>query len=115
LDGAGLFFARNFPPKVLQALSVVRGFEGRFEESISFAGSLVEILGSTVHSLWALPQAYAAAGETEDARRALRDAGQQQRLCDTDGNTLWFAWVKLTGHLLVWKKRTVIASPSYMS
>ena len=37
------------------------------------AQKLVEILGHTVHSLWALAQAYAVAGETEAARRALRD------------------------------------------
>jgi eukaryotic-like serine/threonine-protein kinase len=87
--GASLFFARDFEraaeewlrlldidpsfPKVLQALSVVRGFQGRFEESIATAQKLVEILGHTVHSLWALAQAYAVAGETEAARRVLRD------------------------------------------
>jgi Flp pilus assembly protein TadD len=87
--GASLFFARDFEraaeewsrlldidpsfPKALQALSVARGYQGRFEESIALAQKLVEILGNTVHSLWALAQAYAVAGETETARRALRD------------------------------------------
>jgi len=87
--GASLFFARDFDraaeewsrlleidpsfPKVLQALSVIRGFQGRFEESIALAQKLVETLGHTVHSLWALAQAYAVAGETEAARRVLRD------------------------------------------
>jgi len=92
--GASLFFARDFDraaeewlrlldidpsfSKVLQALSVVRGFQGRFEESISLARQLVEILGHTVHSLWALAQAYAVAGEMEAARRALRDLEELQ-------------------------------------
>ncbi len=90
--GASLFFARDFEraaaewlrlldidpsfPKVLQALSVVRGFQGSFEESIALARKLVEILGHTVHSLWALAQAYAVAGETEAARRVLRDLNE---------------------------------------
>lgn len=88
-NGASLFFARDFEraaeewsrlldvdpsfPKVIQALSVVRGFQGRFEEGISLAQKLVDILGHTVHSLWALAQAYAVSGETEAARRVLRD------------------------------------------
>jgi TolB-like protein/Tfp pilus assembly protein PilF len=92
--GASLFFARDFEraaeewsrlldidpsfPKVLQALSVARGFQGRFEESIALAQKLIEILGQTVHSLWALAQSYAVAGETEAARRALRDLEELQ-------------------------------------
>jgi len=92
--GASLFFARDFErsaeewsrmldidpsfPKVLQALSVARGFQGRFEESISLARKLVEILGRTVHTLWALAQAYAVAGETEAARCVLRDLQELQ-------------------------------------
>ena len=87
--GASLFFARDFEraaeewsrlldidasfPKAIQALSVARGYQGRFDESIALAQKLVEILGNTVHSLWALAQAYAVAGETETAGRALRD------------------------------------------
>jgi tetratricopeptide (TPR) repeat protein len=92
--GASLFFARNFEqaaedwsrlldidpsfPKALQALSVARGYQGRFEESVSLARKLVEMLGNTVHSLWALAQAYAVAGETETARRVLRDLEELQ-------------------------------------
>jgi tetratricopeptide (TPR) repeat protein len=92
--GASLFFARDFDraaeewsrlldidpsfPKAMQALSVARGFQGRFEESITLAQKLVEILGHTVHSLWALAQAYAVAGETETARRVLRDLEELQ-------------------------------------
>ena len=92
--GASLFFARDFEraaeewlrlldidpsfPKAIQALSVVRGFQGRFEESIALAQRLVEMLGQTVHSLWALAQAYAVAGETEAAIRALRDLEELQ-------------------------------------
>jgi TolB-like protein/Tfp pilus assembly protein PilF len=92
--GASLFFARDFEraaeewsrlldidpsfPKVLQALSVARGFQGRFEESIALAQKLIEILGQTVHSLWALAQSYAVAGETEAARRALSDLEELQ-------------------------------------
>jgi tetratricopeptide (TPR) repeat protein len=87
--GASLFFARDYDraaeewsrlldidpsfPKAIQALSVARGYQGRFEESIALAQKLVEILGHTVHSLWALAQAYAVAGDTETARRVLRD------------------------------------------
>ena len=87
--GASLFFGRDFEhaaeewsrlldieasfSKALQALPVARGFQGRFEESISLAQKLVEILGHTVHSLWALAQTYAVSGETGAARRALRD------------------------------------------
>ena len=87
--GASLFFARDYDraaeewsrlldidasfPKAIQALSVARGYQGRFEESIALAQKLVEILGQTVHSLWALAQAYAVAGDTETARRVLRD------------------------------------------
>ena len=86
---ASLFFARDYDraaeewsrlldidpsfPKAIQALSVTRGYQGRFEESIALAQRLVEIPGHTVHSLWALAQAYAVAGETDAARRALRD------------------------------------------
>jgi TolB-like protein/Tfp pilus assembly protein PilF len=92
--GASLFFARDYEraaeewsrlldidpsfSKALQALSVARGFQGRFEESIALARKLVEILGSTVHSLWALAQAYAVAGETGAARHALRDLEELQ-------------------------------------
>ena len=92
--GASLFFTRDFEraaeewsrlldidpsfPKVLQALSVARGFQGRFEESIALAQKLVEILGHTVHSLWALAQAYAVAGEMETARRVLRGLEELQ-------------------------------------
>ena len=87
--GATLFFARHFEraaeewsrlldidpsfAKALQALSVARGMQGKFGEGISLAQKLVEILGHTVHSLWALAQAHAVAGETEAARRVLRD------------------------------------------
>jgi adenylate cyclase len=92
--GASLFFARDFDqaaeewsrlldidaafPKALQALSVARGYQGRFEESTALAQKLVEILGHTVHSLWALAQAYAVSGETETARRVLRDLEELQ-------------------------------------
>jgi serine/threonine-protein kinase len=92
--GASLFFARNFEraaeewsrlldmdpsfPKALQALSVARGYQGKFEESIFLARQLVGILGNTVHSLWALAQAYAVAGETESARQVLRDLEELQ-------------------------------------
>jgi tetratricopeptide (TPR) repeat protein len=87
--GASLFFARDFDraaeewsrlldidasfPKAIQALSVARGYQGRFEESIALAQKLVGILGHTVHSLWALAQAYAVAGETETATSLLRE------------------------------------------
>src|SRR5580704_7922720 len=73
--GASLYFARDFDraaeewsrlldidpsfTKAIQALSVARGYQGRFEESIALAQKLVEILGHTVHSLWALSQVYA--------------------------------------------------------
>jgi TolB-like protein/tetratricopeptide (TPR) repeat protein len=92
--GASLFFARDFEraaeewsrlldidpsfSKALQALSVARGMQGRFEESISLAQKLVEMLGHTGHSLWALAQAYAVAGEMEAARRVLRDLEELQ-------------------------------------
>jgi len=92
--GASLFFARDFEraaeewsrlldidpsfPKAIQALSVTRGYQGRFEESIALAQKLVEILGHTVHSLWALAQAYAVAGEMDAARRVLRDLEELQ-------------------------------------
>jgi Flp pilus assembly protein TadD len=92
--GASFFFARDFEraaeewsrlldidpsfSKVLQALSVARGFQGRFEESISLAQKSVQILGHTGHSLWALAQAYAVAGEREAARRVLRDLEEWQ-------------------------------------
>jgi tetratricopeptide (TPR) repeat protein len=92
--GASLFFARDFEraaeewlrlldidpsfPKALQALSVARGFQGRFEDSIALAQTLVEILGHVVYSLWALAQAYAVAGEMETARRVLRDLEELQ-------------------------------------
>jgi hypothetical protein len=66
------------PHQVLQALSVARGFQERFEESISLARKLVEILGRTVHTLWALAQAYAVAGETEAPRHMLRDLEELQ-------------------------------------
>jgi Flp pilus assembly protein TadD len=52
--------------------------QGKFVEGISLAQKLVEILGHTVHSLWALAQAYAVAGETGAARRALRDLEELQ-------------------------------------
>lgn len=64
--------------KAIQALSVVRGYQGRFEEGISLAKKLVEMLGSTVHSLWALAQAYAVAGETESARSVLQTLEELQ-------------------------------------
>jgi TolB-like protein/tetratricopeptide (TPR) repeat protein len=92
--GATFFFARDFDraaeewsrlldiepsfSKALQALSVARGMQGKFVEGISLAQKLVEILGHTVHSLWALAQAYAVAGETGAARRALRDLEELQ-------------------------------------
>jgi TolB-like protein/Tfp pilus assembly protein PilF len=92
--GVSLFFARDFDraaeewsrlldidpsfAKALQALSVARGYQGRFEESISLAQKMVEILGRTVHSLWALAQAYAVAGEMEAAGRLLRDLEELQ-------------------------------------
>ena len=92
--GASLFFARDFEraaeewsrlldidpsfPKALQALSVARGYQGRFEESVALAQKLIETFGRTVHSLWALAQAYAVAGETVAARRALRDLEELQ-------------------------------------
>ena len=92
--GAGFYFARNFDraadefakildidpsfSKAAQALSVARGHQGRFKESIELAEQLFQNLGPTVHSFWALAQAYAVAGETEQARRSLRELEQLQ-------------------------------------
>ena len=92
--GASLFFARDFEraaeewsrlldidpsfPKALQALSVARGYQGRFDESIALAQKLIETFGRTVHSLWALAQAYAVAGELVAAKGALRDLEELQ-------------------------------------
>ncbi len=87
--GASFYFARDFDraaeewsrlleidpsfSKAQQALSVARGMQGRFEDGIALAQQFAENIGHTVHSLWALAQAYAVAGETERARCALRD------------------------------------------
>ena len=87
--GASLFFARDFDraaeewsrlleidpffSKALQALSVARGMQGRFEEGIALARKFIENIGHTVHSLWTLAQAYAVSGQTEAAKGALRD------------------------------------------
>jgi tetratricopeptide (TPR) repeat protein len=132
--GATLFFARDFDraaeewsrlldfepsfSKALQALSVARGMQGKFEEGISLAQKLVEILGHTVHSLWALAQAYAVAGETEAARRVLRDL--EELPGSAGGLRHRWRWsmaclVKPTGRSLVWKRRTVIGNPSFCS
>lgn len=92
--GVSFYFARNFDraadewsrildidpsfSKAVQALSVARGYQGRFQESIDLAQKLVETLGRTVHSLWALAQAYAVAGEPEAARNTLLDLEELQ-------------------------------------
>ena len=52
--------------------------QGKFEEGISLAQKLVEILGHTVHSLWCLAQAYAVAGQADAATDTLRDLEELQ-------------------------------------
>ena len=42
------------------------------------AEQLFQNLGPTVHSFWALAQAYAVAGKTQQARRSLRELEQLQ-------------------------------------
>lgn len=57
--------------KAIQCLSFLRGYQGRFEESIAWAERLVQILGRTPASLYPLGLAHAVTGNREEARRLL--------------------------------------------
>jgi hypothetical protein len=57
------------------------------------------------------------AGDAEATRRVLRDLEELQGSNKGAATQVYFmvCWVKLIGRLPVWKKRTVIASPSFCS
>jgi TolB-like protein/Tfp pilus assembly protein PilF len=59
--------------KAVQILSLITSHQGKFEESLSWAERLIEILGRTYASLWTLAQAHATAGNFEAARHVLRE------------------------------------------
>ena len=59
--------------KAIQCLSFIRGYQGRFDESLAWAERLVQILGRTYASLYPLGLAYAVAGNAEASRRVLAE------------------------------------------
>ncbi len=59
--------------KTIQCLSIIRGHQGRFEESLAWADRLVQVLGRSYTGLFTLAIAHAAAGNSETARYVLKE------------------------------------------
>jgi tetratricopeptide (TPR) repeat protein len=60
-------------PKAIQTLSLIRGYQERFDEGIALAERLAQIVGRSYASLYTLAQAHALAGHLGLARRLLRE------------------------------------------